>query len=104
MAIKSIMLSEKKANLGSSCLGTVEMNPTGNHEVAGWPLSVGYGSRIAVSCGVGCRRCSDAVALIGPLGWEPLYAMGTALKKSKKKKATLKGHILHDLIYITFFV
>ena len=55
------------------------------------------GSGIAMSCGVGCRHGSDlallwlwrrlaAVALIGPLAWEPSYAAGTALKKSKKRR------------------
>ena len=50
-----------------------------------------------MSCGVG-RRCglypallwlwrrAVATAPIGPLAWEPLYAMGEALKKAKKKK------------------
>ena len=27
-----------------------------------------------------------ATALIGPLAWEPLYAMGVALKKDKRQK------------------
>ena len=52
-----------------------------------------------MSCGVGCRRSSDpallrlwlwhrpsATALIGPLAWEPPYAVGAALEKTKKKK------------------
>ena len=50
-----------------------------------------------MNCGVGCRRGSDhvllwrwhrlvATALIGPLALEPLYAMGAALEKEKKKK------------------
>ena len=50
-----------------------------------------------MSCGVGRRRSSDlallwlwrrlaAVALFGPLAWEPPYAMGVALKRQKKKK------------------
>ena len=37
-------------------------NPTRNHEVAGfgpWPCSVGWGSGVAVSCGVGHRCSSD---------------------------------------------
>ena len=50
-----------------------------------------------MSCGVG-RRCGldlvwlwlwcrpAAVALIGPLDWEPPYAVGGALKRPKKKK------------------
>ena len=52
-----------------------------------------------MSCGVGCRRGSDlmflvavgrlaATALIRPLAWEPPYATGAALKRTKKKKKT----------------
>ena len=51
-----------------------------------------------MSCGVGCRCGSDlallwlwlrlaAVALIGPLAWEPPYALGVALKK--------KAYVIH---------
>jgi len=50
-----------------------------------------------MSCGVGCRLGSDLVLLwlwcqtaaeapIRPLAWEPPYARGVALKKSKAKK------------------
>ena len=50
-----------------------------------------------MSCGVGCRCGSDlvllwlwhrpaATALIGPLAWEPPYAMDVALKRQKTKK------------------
>ena len=50
-----------------------------------------------MSCDVGCRRGSNpaflwlwhrpaAIAPIGPLAWEPLYATGVALKRQKKKK------------------
>ena len=50
-----------------------------------------------MSYGVGHRRGSDlallwlwcrpaAVVLIRPLGWEPPYAAGVALKSKKKKK------------------
>ena len=54
-----------------------------------------------MSCGVG-HRCglypallclwqrSAAVALIGPLAWEPPYAVSTALKRQKKKKKKSK--------------
>ena len=47
-----------------------------------------------MSCGIGRRRGSDlallwqrlvATAPIGPLAWEPPYAMDAALKKKKKK-------------------
>ena len=54
-----------------------------------------------MSCGVGRRRGSDpallwlwhrpaAPALIGPLAWEPLYAMGAALEKAKRQKEKRK--------------
>ena len=50
-----------------------------------------------MSCGVVCRHSLDlvllwlrcrlaAVALIGPLAWEPPYAEGAAVKRKKKKK------------------
>ena len=53
---------------------------------------------MAVSYGVGHRHVSapallglscgpEAVAPIRPLAWEPLYAMGVALKSQKKKEA-----------------
>ena len=49
-----------------------------------------------MSCGVVCRHHSDPtflwlwcrpadVAPIGPLAWEPPYAMGAALNRQKKK-------------------
>ena len=54
---------------------------------------MGEGSDVVVRCGVGCRRGSDlmwlwlaAVAPVGPLAWEPLYAVGAALKSKKEKK------------------
>ena len=59
---------------------------------------MGWGSNIAVSCGIGHRRGLDpvllwlwlwpaAVALIRPLAWEFPDATGVALKRKKKKKA-----------------
>ena len=65
-----------------------------------WPRSGGLQSGAAVSCGVGCRHGWDptllwlwcrpaAVALTGPLAWEPPYAAGAALK-SKNKQANKK--------------
>ena len=52
-----------------------------------------------MSCGVGLRHSLDstllwlwgrpvATALIGPLTWEPPYAVGVALKDKKKKRHT----------------
>ena len=85
----------------SSHRGAVETYPTRNHEVAGsinpWPRSVGWGSSVAVSCGVDGRRGLDpallrlwhrpgATALIRPLACEPPYITGAALEKTKKRK------------------
>ena len=55
---------------------------------------MGWGSGVAMSCGVGRRRGSDpellwlwhrpeATASIRPLAWEPPYAAGVALKKKE---------------------
>ena len=63
---------------------------------------MGEGFGIAVSCGVGRRLGSDlallwpwhtlaAVAPIGPLAWEPPYAVGAALKRQKKKKKKIQS-------------
>ena len=54
-----------------------------------------------MSCGVGRRCGSDpallwlwrrlaAVALIGPLAWEPPYAVGAAVKSKNKQKENQK--------------
>ena len=96
------------------------MNLTRNAEVLGLIPGLDQwvtGSSIAVNCGVGCRCGSDpvllwlwrrlaATALIGPLGWEPPYAMGVALGKTKKdqqkKILTQKDmhlHICCSIIY-----
>ena len=81
---------KKHFSVRSSCCGAGETNLTGIHEDA--VRLVGLGSGIAVSCGVGCGLdlawlwlwCRPAaVALIGPLAWEPPYAVGVALKRKK---------------------
>ena len=72
------MLDENKPEMG--------FNP--------WPCSVGQGSGIAMSCGVGCKCHLDpallwlwcrlaAVAPIHLLAWELPYAAGAALKRKK---------------------
>ena len=58
---------------------------------------MGWRPSIAVSCRVSPRQGLDlallwlwyrpmATALIQPVSWKPLYAMGAALKRQKKKK------------------
>ena len=91
----------KKQKYWSSRCGAVETNPTRNHGVAGSIPGLAQGSGVAVSCGVGCRHGSDlallwlqcrsvAVAPILPLAWEPSYAIGADLKRTKTKKQTKK--------------
>ena len=58
---------------------------------------MGQGSGVAMSCGVGQRcgldptllwlwYCPAATVPIGPLAWEPPYAMVATLKRQTKKK------------------
>ena len=57
-----------------------------------------------MSCGVGHRCSSDlvllwlwcspaAIALIGPLAWEPPYAKGATLKDRRKKAHFIEGRV-----------
>ena len=84
-----------KMILESSCWGSVVMNPTTIHEVAGLIPGLTE-SGIKHFCGVGCRRSSDlvllwlwprpgAAALIRSLAWELPYAKSVALKQTEKK-------------------
>ena len=82
-------------------------NPTRNHEVVGSIPSLS-GLRIwcrsrGLSCGVGHRHGSNpallwlwcrpaAVASIGPLAWEPPYALDAALKRQKDQKKKKNQH------------
>ena len=67
---------------------------------------MGEGSGVAVSWGIGHRCGSDlallwlwhrpaATAPIGPLTWEPPYAVGATLKRQRKKKKIkiMKGQL-----------
>ena len=99
---------------GRSHCGAVETNTTSIHEDVGsnpWPPSVGRGSGIAVSCGIGRRRGSDptllwlwhrpvAVAPIRPLAWEPPHASGVAQEKAKRQKIKIKKKKLETSIPI----
>ena len=86
----------------SSCCGATETNPTSMVSCEDVGLIPGLTSwvrdlLVAVSCGVGHRRGSDAallwlwsglaaVALIRPLARELPYAAGAALKRKRQKK------------------
>ena len=78
-----------------------------------WPHSVGWGSSIVMSCGLGHSHSLDLVLLwlwyrpettaqIWFLAWEPPYAKGSALKKTKKKKNLLMGPLLLQLWFLLF--
>jgi len=73
---------------------------------------VGEGSSVAVSYGAGHRCSSDlallwlwcrpvATAPIGPLAWEPPYAVGAALK-SKIKKYINKTYTTQNFHILAF--
>ena len=72
------------------------MNLTRNHDVAGLAQWV-KDPALPMSCAVVCRHGWDLVLLwlwrrlaatapIGPVAWEPPYAMGSALEETKRKK------------------
>ena len=106
MKIKEIYEElQKKSKLSwSSCCGSAGYKPNWypwGCRFDPWPLSVGWGSSVTMSCGVGHRCGLDlpllrlwyrpaAVALIWPLAWELPYAICAALKnKQTKKKSKL---------------
>ena len=76
--------------------------------------SVGWGSSIVVSCGIGHRRSSDptvlwlwcrlaAVAPIRPLAWVPPYAVGVALKQQQQQQKIAADNLTFLLLGGTYF-
>ena len=89
--------------MGSSHCGAAQRNPNSIHEGLNSkprPGSVGRGSSIAMSCGIG-RRCSSdpkllwlwrrtaATALIAPPPWDPPCSAPADLKIEAKNKKEL---------------
>ena len=74
----------KRLYSGSSRHGTVETNPTGNHEVEGSIPGLSQWVKDPVLLWLWCRPA--ATALIRPLAWKPPHAAGLALKGEKDKK------------------
>ena len=71
-----------KSIMGSSHHSTAETNPTRNHKVVGSIPGLDQWVKDLVLVWLWCRLA--AIALNGPLAWEPPYAMGVALKSKNK--------------------
>ena len=68
----------------SSLRGSVEMNPSRNHEVAGLIPGLAQWVKDLALLWLWCRPA--AVAPIRPLAWEPPYVTSVALKSKNKTK------------------
>ena len=77
------LIFKKKKRYRSSHCGSTETNLTSIHEDASSIPGLAQWVRDMVLPWVWCRLA--AVALIGPLIWEPPYALDAALKIKKKK-------------------
>ena len=64
-------------------------NPTRNHEVASSIPGHAHWVKYLALLWLWCRPV--AIDPIGPLDWEPLYAVGSVLKYKKTKKKKIKS-------------
>ena len=65
-------------------MGQWFMNPTRNHKVAGLIPGLAQWVKDPVLLWLWCKLA--AIALIQPLAWEPLYAVGSGTRKTQKDK------------------
>ena len=73
-----------KGNLGVPIMAQQKWIWLASMRMQFWLLAWLSGLGILHCCGFWCRPA--ATAPIGPLAWEPPYAMGSALKRPKKKR------------------
>ena len=75
---------------------------------------MGWGSGVAVSCGVGHRHGLDpallwlwyrpaATAPIGPIAWEPPNALGAPLKKKRERENVFLDKCHNPSLSVLFF-
>ena len=74
----------QNSKIQSSYHGSVETNPTRNHEVVGSIPGLDQWVKDLALLWLWGRP--EATALIRPLAWEPPYALGMALEKAKRPK------------------
>ena len=77
---------------GSSHCDSVVMNPTSIHEDGfnPWSHSLGYGSGVVVSCGIGCRCGSDLALLCLWCSSDSTPSLGTSICCKYSKEKTLE--------------
>ena len=73
------------------------INPTRNHEVSGSIPGLAQWVKDLSLLWLWCKPA--ATALIRPLAWEPPYAAGAALEKTKKRKDKKKYKLILTHIF-----
>ena len=83
----SLKKKKKKSFLGVSVVAQRKRIRQGSKRLRVWSLASLSGLGIWYCCELWCRLAAEAP--IGPLAWEPPYAVGTALKSKRKKTPVL---------------